>query len=152
MAYYDALKTAWNSATQPPTGVTGTALTGLTTAQKVAAVNGWTVANPQTANISVSKIIAAIVPADFLALTALQLQELQFLLQSNDFVYAPPGGTVRSVFSSVFSGKTTTLNNLSALVAPFDNATQSWCAANGYPTSGSAGNLSVSDANNAGLV
>jgi hypothetical protein len=152
MAYYTALIAAWNSATQPPVGVTGTALTGLTTANKIIAVNGWTVSNPQPANVRVTDIIAAIVPADFLALTALQLQQLQFLLQSAQIVFAPPSGTVRSVFSSIFTGKTTTLNNLSALVAPFDTATQSWCAANGYPTNGSVGNLSLPDANNAGLV
>jgi hypothetical protein len=47
MAYYDALVTAWNNATQPPPGITGTGLTGgMTTAQKLAAVNGWTVAGP----------------------------------------------------------------------------------------------------------
>lgn len=46
MAYYDALIAAWNGATQPPAGVTGAALTGLTTAQKLAAVNGWTVVGP----------------------------------------------------------------------------------------------------------
>ena len=43
MGTYTALAAAWNSSTQPPTGVTGTALTGLTTAQKIAAVNAWTV-------------------------------------------------------------------------------------------------------------
>lgn len=151
MAYYTALVTAWNSVTQPPVGVTGTALTGLTTAQKVAAINGWTVTTPLAANIPVSNIIGAIQPADFLALTALQLQQLQFLLQSATTIYAPPGGTVRSVFGTIFSGKTTTLNSLTALVTPFDNAVQSWCAINGYPTSGSAGNLSLSDAANAGV-
>ena len=47
MAYYDALKTAWNGATQPPIGVTGTALAaGMTTQQKLDAVNGWTVPGP----------------------------------------------------------------------------------------------------------
>ena len=152
MAYYTALIAAWNNATQPPPGVTGTALTGLTTAQKVAAVNAWTVAAPQPANIAVTSIIGAILPADFTSLTALQLQQLQFLLQSAQTIFAPPGGTIRSVFASIFAGKTTTLNNLTALVTPFDNATQSWCAANGYPTNGSVGNLSTSDASNAGLV
>lgn len=135
MAYYTALITAWNGATQPPTGVTGTGLTsGMTTAQKLAAVNGWTVPAPQPANIPVTSIIAAIVPADFLALTALQLQQLQFLLQSSTTVFAPVGGTVRSVFGSIFTGKTTTLNNLTALVSPFDNATEPWGQSVGYPS------------------
>lgn len=153
MAYYTALIAAWNNVTQPPPGVTGTALTGgMSTAQKLAAVNAWTVAAPQPANIPVSNIIGAIVPADFMALTALQLQQLQFLLQSAQAVYAPPAGTIRSVFSTIFSGKATTLANLSALVAPYDNAIQSWCAANRYPISGTSGNLNSSDAANAGLV
>ena len=47
MGYYDALVAAWNGATQPAAGVTGTALTqGMTTAQKLGAVNGWTVPGP----------------------------------------------------------------------------------------------------------
>lgn len=154
MAYYTALIAAWNNVTQPPSGVTGTALTGgMTTAQKLAAVNAWTVAAPQAANIPVSSIIGAIAPADFLALTALQLQELQFLLQAQT-VLAPPSGTIRSVFSTIFAGKATTLANLNALVAPFDNATNDWCNANGYPSHGSSGpgNLSPPDCSNAGLV
>ena len=44
MAYYTALITAWNAGTVPG-GVTGSALTG-TTAQKLAAVNAWTVSGP----------------------------------------------------------------------------------------------------------
>ena len=153
MAYYTALIAAWTSVTQPPAGVTGTALTGgMTTAQKLAAVNAWTVAMPQAASIPVSSIVGAILPADFLALTPLQLQQLQFLLQSSQTVSAPPGGTIRSVFATIFAGKATTLANLAALVAPFDNATQNWCAVNGYPTSSVGdGNLSVPDTLNAGL-
>jgi hypothetical protein len=57
MAYYDALIAAWNGATQPPTGVTGTALTSqMTTAQKIAAVNTWTVPGPN-ADVPVSSVI-----------------------------------------------------------------------------------------------
>jgi hypothetical protein len=154
MVDYTALITAWNSVTQPPAGVTGTALTGgMTTAQKLAAVNAWTVAIPLVPEIPVSKIIGAIVPADLLGLTALQLQQLQFLLQSNQTVVAPLGGTIRAVFGTIFTGKATTLANLTALVAPFDNATQNWCAVHGYPTNAAGnGNLSISDTQNAGLV
>ena len=44
MAYYTALITAWNGATQPPTGVTGSGLLGGdTTAQKITKVNAWTI-------------------------------------------------------------------------------------------------------------
>jgi hypothetical protein len=59
---------------------------------------------------------------------------------------------VRAAIQAIFVGKSTTLANLGTLVAPFDNATESWCLANGYPTTGSgAGNLSTSDASNAGV-
>jgi hypothetical protein len=44
--FYAALAAAWNAATTPPDGVTGATLAGLTTDQKIAAVNGWTVAGP----------------------------------------------------------------------------------------------------------
>ncbi len=43
---YAALAAAWNAATMPPDGVTGATLSGLTTEQKIAAVNAWTVAGP----------------------------------------------------------------------------------------------------------
>ncbi len=48
--------------------------------------------------------------------------------------------------ASIFAGKTT-LTNFQALVAPFNNATESWLVANGYPAA-----LSTNDATIAGLV
>lgn len=129
MSYYTALITAWNAGTVP-NGVTGSPLTGLPTAQKLANINAWTVAGPALPpNIPVTNIIAAINPTDFLALTALQLQELQFLLQSAETVFAPISGTIRSVFSTIFTGKTTTLNNLSTLVAQYDSPPIPWVTA-----------------------
>lgn len=59
MAYYTALIAAWNGATQPPAGVTGTALTGLSTAAKIAAINGWTVAGPNV-DVPVSAIVGSL--------------------------------------------------------------------------------------------
>lgn len=59
MAYYTNLIAAWNSATQPPAGVAGTALTGLSTAAKLAAVNGWTVAGPNV-DVQVSAIVGVL--------------------------------------------------------------------------------------------
>jgi len=54
MAYYTALTTAWNNASLSsgatlPTSVSGSLLTGLTTAQKLAAVNAWTIPGPTSA-------------------------------------------------------------------------------------------------------
>jgi len=154
MAYYTALQTAWNSVTQPPTGVTGTALSsGMTTLQKINAVNGWTVVGPAiTPNIPVTNVISSITTTDFMAMTSLQLQQLQTVMPPGaTTVYAPSGGTVRGVFGQIFAGKTTTLANLSALVAQYDTPTISWCQANNYPYSGLVGELALVDASAAGL-
>lgn len=153
MAYYDALISAWNSATQPPAGVTGSGLTaGDTTSQKVAKVNGWTVANQQKAIVTGSQILNACVPADINALTSAQVQ-IMTMYMLDQSIDASAGSLIRQALQSLFAGHTTTLNNLAALFAPFDNATWTWCQAHGYPfISLTAGNLSVSDANNAGLV
>lgn len=145
MAYYTALITAWNGATQPPTGVTGAPLTGLTTAQKLAAVNAWTVVSAQKAILSPSQILNSIVFADLAALTQLQVTQLTLLLQGST-VDASAGTPIRAGIQALFAGKATTLANLSALVAPYDNATALWTAANGYPT------LNLNDTAAAGLT
>lgn len=121
MAYYDALIAKW--ATLNPG----------TTAAKLTQLNAITVAAAQPAILTVNSIINAIVAADLLSLTAVQLAAMQLLLQGNGSVNGSPGTTVRNVFQSIFSGKATTLANLAALVAPFDNATVPWSQANGYP-------------------
>lgn len=74
MAYYTALIAAWNGATQPPTGVVGTPLTGLTTANKIIAINGWTVTGtiPTTAFITGVQLANCIDITEFNALTAVQ--------------------------------------------------------------------------------
>lgn len=144
MSYYTALTTAWNGGTQPPAGVTGTALTGLTTAQKLAAVNAWTVVAPQKAILSPSQILNAIVFADLAGLTQLNVSQLTLLLAGSS-IDASANTPIRLGIQALFAGKTTTLANLGALVAPFDNATALWTAANGYPT------LNANDATAAGL-
>ncbi|MFZ1109847.1 MAG: hypothetical protein WAN43_16050 [Rhodomicrobium sp.] len=82
MAYYTALITAWNGATQPPAGVTGTGLTGaMTTAQKLAAVNAWTItgAVPTSFYVTGAQIANCINWTEFAALTAAQQQNLLLL-------------------------------------------------------------------------
>lgn len=149
MQNYSALTAAWNAG-GVPTGATGTTLTaGMTTAQKIAAVNSWTLPSAQKAIVPVYAIINAILPADFLALSALQLQQITLLFGGNQQVDASPGTTIRAVFQSIFSGKSTTLNNLGALVAPFDNATRAWVTA---PTGGNlVGVVTQTDCDAAGL-
>jgi hypothetical protein len=56
-ADYTALKSAWN-ATGVPSGVTGTPLaSGMTAAEKLAAIQGWTVAGPSV-DVPVSEVVA----------------------------------------------------------------------------------------------
>jgi hypothetical protein len=85
MSYYTALIAAWNGATQPPTGVSGTALTGLTTANKIIAVNGWTVTGtiPTSAFFTGDAILDCINWTEFAALTATQQLNMLTLCQSS---------------------------------------------------------------------
>lgn len=108
MAYYDALVTKWGT------------LSG-TTAAKLTAVNALTVqiAANGKAILPPSKIINAIVFADLVALTQLQISQLTLLLQDQN-VDASVNTPIRLGIQALFSGKTTTLANLGALVAPFD--------------------------------
>lgn len=139
MAYYTALVAAWNNATQPPPGVTGTALTALTTVQKLAVVNAWTViGSPKPAILSPSKILNQIVFADLAALTQIQISQLTLLLAGSS-VDASSNTPIRLGIQALFAGKATTLANLGALVAPFDAPVVPWCLANGYPMSQSNG-------------
>ena len=153
MVDYTALINAWNSPTQPPTGVTGSGLApGDTTAQKVAKVNGWTVAAPQKAMFTGTQIINTIVATDLAGLTALQVAQLQLLILDAS-IDASTGTSVRTAIQNMFAGKTQTLQALAALVAPFDNYIHTWCEDNSYPfNSQTLGGLSVADAQNAGLT
>ena len=79
MAQYTNLIAAWNGATQPPTGVTGSPLLGGdTTAQKLAKVQAWTVtgAVPTTLYSTGPQLANCINYAEFKALTATQQANL----------------------------------------------------------------------------
>lgn len=152
MAYYDTLRTVWNSSTQPPAGIIGTALSsGMTTAQKIAAINGWKVASPLTCIVPTYTIYNAIVPTEFVATSSNNQQLLRDILGLGT-VDASPGTSIRSRITSIFPSSTQTFANLAAVIAPFDNNTNNWCAVHGYPVVNGSGNLSLPDASNAGLV
>lgn len=144
MSYYSALITGWNlssaSSGALPSGVTGTSLFGLTTANKITAVNGWTIVGPAVpCEVTPSQIFNCIdTVAHANALTTTQLQVLQFLGGSGLPIFAPPGGIIRSWIQNVFSGQTTTLANFSALVAQFDNPPIPWVTA---PNGGALGTM-----------
>jgi hypothetical protein len=148
MAYYDALIAAWNGATQPPAGVTGTALlAGDAAAQKIAKVNAWTVvATAIPMIVPTYKIYNAVVPSEFQALTAANQQLIRDIFGMGT-VDASVGTNVRSVILQVFGVGTVTRTNLTALAAPYDSPKQPWWQANGYQSQ-----FHIDDATNAGLV
>lgn len=134
MAYYDPLITIW------PT------LTG-TKQEKIAQLAVLKIdGDVQKALLSASDILNACVPADLAALTSTQVSFLTLFLAGQQ-VDVSQGTTLRTAIRTIFTGKTTTLNNLAALVAPFDSPVKIlWYQANGYPRP-----LTVDDATNAGL-
>jgi len=134
MAYYDALVAAWNSATQPPTGVTGTALTaGMTTQQKLNAVNGWTSVGPSVPMVIPTYLIYnVIVASEFNALTAANQQNIRDILDMGT-VDTSPGTQARSRTIAIFPNGTQTFTNLSNLAKTYDSPQIPWWQANNYP-------------------
>ena len=150
MAYYTALITAWDGATQPPTGVTGTALTGgMTTAQKLAAVNGWTVTGsvPTSFYVTGNQLANCINWTEFAALTAAQQQNLLLLCIIPGQLLGGSGNTtflVDGMILAYFTNKSGP--TITALTALAEAAVTPWWAANGYP-----GPFNAADAAEAGL-
>lgn len=132
MADYAALAAVWN-ATGKPAGVTGTSLAaGMTQAEKLNAINGWTVQGTAVpAHLTPSSILNTIVPADLSALTQLQVLQLTLLL-SGATVDASPNTTIRLAVQNLFAGKTQTLQALAELVAPYDNPQIPWRTTIGF--------------------
>ncbi len=132
MAYYDALISVW-TAGKPAAATGATYAANAAIATKLTAINTWTVAqgSPNRAWLAPSDILNAIVPADIATMTQMQVLVLTMLL-SGTAVDASQGSTIRAAALNIFAGKTTTLANLAALVAPYDSPTVLWRSANGY--------------------
>src|ERR1700690_2031189 len=129
MAYYTNLINAWNSVTQPPTGVTGAALlAGDTTLQKLAKVNAWTVTGsiPTSVVVSGLAIQQCIVAADFNGLATADKQTM-LIICSMPQVLGGSSSFLGTTFGTLFNGKQT-LTNLIALATA---TVQPWYAANG---------------------
>lgn len=75
-------------------------------------VSGW------KNSIPIQQFVQAIVPADLLALTALQLQQLSFLLTfSGGGAFDASNANTQALFGTIFAGKTNTIAAFSALAA-----------------------------------
>src|SRR5271170_3317624 len=136
MAYYTNLINAWNNVTQPPPGVTGTGLTGLTTANKLIAIKAWTVipgSIPSTLYTTGVQIANCINWTEFNALTPAQQQNLLLLCLQPGLLL---GGSANTAFLTDgmllayftnHSGPT-----ILALTALAQAAIEPWWQANGY--------------------
>lgn len=152
MAYYSALIAAWNGATQPPAGVTGAALTGgMSTAQKIAAVNAWTIAGsvPTSFYVTGVQLLNCINWAEFNALTAQQQSNLLALCSTPGQILGGSGnaGLIASgMFLAYFSHTGPTILALTALA---EATSQPWVTS---PSgAGLSGPVSLSDTSVAGL-
>lgn len=152
MAYYDKLIAAWNGATQPPTGVTGTGLTGgMTTAQKIAAVNGWTVtgAIPSSINFTGVQLLNSINYAEFKVLTATQQQNVLSLCNAGVGLLGGSANTTFLPVGMILDYFSVAGPTVAALVALAKGSTQPWWQAS---AGGSLnGPVSESDTTPAGL-
>lgn len=167
-ADYTALKTAWGT-TGLPSGVTGTALaSGMTPQQKLAAINGWTVAGPrlkasrgdvrQTFDLMVN---ASGVPA-WEAIEANQTGSAglniacraALRLRDAPGDYPPIDCTdalLQGQLAALVAGSVLTQAQMDQITALSPVTTIAWCEANGYPFSGLNGNLNMNDVAAAGL-
>jgi hypothetical protein len=135
MAYYTALITAWNGATQPPTGVTGTALTGLTTANKIIAINGWTITGtiPTTFYSTGPQIANCVNWTEFAALTAAQQMNLLTLLNNPGPLLSGSANTAFLLVGMILAYFTNHAGpTILALTALAEGTVTPWWQANGY--------------------
>lgn len=155
MAYYTALINAWNNATQPPSGIVGTALTGLTTANKIIAINSWTVTGtiPTSFYTTGSQVLNCINWTEFTALTAAQQLNLLTMLNCPGSLLGGSGNTTFMVDGMVldyFSNKSgPTITALTALANAQIQPWWSTSVANGG--GGLTGPVSQTDITIAGL-
>lgn len=131
MPDYTALIAAWNSGTQPPVGITGQALTGLTTANKLAAVLAWTTTGAAIPMIIPSYMIYNLLDAtEFTTLSAANQTLIRDLI-SMGTVDGSAGKPARARLVAIYpSGTTRTA--LNALAATYDSPTVNWAVKNGY--------------------
>lgn len=146
MAYYTALITGWNGATQPPTGVTGTAITGgMTTGQKLAAVNGWTVTGivPTTFFTSGDKILNCINWTEFNTLTAQQQSNVLAMCNNLGQLLGGSGNTTHLVAGMIIAYFPAAGVTITALTALAQSTTLPWWQTNSYPRAFDLGDISA---------
>lgn len=146
MAYYTALINAWNGATQPPTGVVGTAITGgMTTAQKLAAVNGWSVTGsvPTSFFTTGDKILNCINWSEFNALTSVQQSNVLAMCNIVGQLLGGSAQTSHLVAGMIIAYFPAAGPTITALTALAQGSTNPWWQVNGYPRTFDLGDVST---------
>lgn len=155
MAYYDALIAAWNGPIQPPVGVSGAALTAqMTTTQKIAVVNGWTVtgAVPTSFFVAGNQVLNCINYAEFKVLTATQQANLLAMLAVPGQLFGGSANTTHIVDGMIIDFFPLAGPTIAALTALAQGTVQPWWqvpVANGG--GGLSGQISLADTQAAGL-
>ncbi len=156
MAYYTALITAWNGATQPPAGVTGTGLTaGMTTQQKIDAVNGWTMTGtvPTSFFTTGDQVFNCVNYTEFKALTATQQANLLAMLTTPGKLLGGSANNTSLLVGMVLDFFAAGTVTRTALLALAKGTVLPWwqvpVASNG---GGLSGPVSLADTQKAGLV
>jgi len=124
MAYYTAFVTQWAT------------LTPGTTAAKLAQLNAQTVAGTPLANayLTGAQIYNAIVPAEFVALSAANQQIVRDIVGLGGNIDVNAGTNARTALLNAFGVATTTRANLASIVtAAIAAPAVLWWKANGYP-------------------
>lgn len=112
--YYAPLVAKWPS------------IVGASTALKLVAINVLTVQiSAKKPMLSPTDIVNCIDFADLMGLTLLQLGQLQVLLTATQ-IDVSIGSPTRLGLQTLFSGKSATLANITALVDPYDKPTMLW--------------------------
>ena len=136
MAYYDLFIAAWNNATQPPPGVTGTGLfVGDTTDQKLAKLNAWTVtgAIPTTIYINGSQVLNCINFGEFNAISTTAQNNILTLCANPGQLLGGSANTTGLLVGLLLANFTSGSKTIASLTALAQAITQPWWQSNGYP-------------------
>lgn len=156
-AYYQALINAWNGTGALPAGCTGNTFAGAgdTPANKLAAINSWVMAGQavqQPVVVQTTKIYNCIdFTNDWPVLSAAQQASVNTIL-SMGIVDASPGTQVRAQLVAAFTGRTSTLNALTALANSFKPSPFWWQVAQANGGGGLLWAPRIHDAVAVGLV
>lgn len=133
--YYTALINVWSTTTLPA-NTSGTPLSGaMTTAQKLAAVNGWIVTGVVPTSISITGVQLAncINWTEFAALTPAQQQNLLLLCLQTGSLLGGTANTTHLLVGMILAYFTNASGpTILALTALAQGAMQPWWQANGY--------------------